>query len=154
LTTGRQLGDGAKQALEFGIARQSGERIARKSQFGGNRRPFGFRKQALHTSQHLALFDLDVREELRDPSVTLPAQDYQLVRRAEFGSIDLMFEFQPLGFRECAMAGSVSSNSGAMPACKSPSATAGSSANLNNARSSRLIMPCRARASKLMISFQ
>jgi hypothetical protein len=61
---------------------------------------------------------------------------------------------QQCGVRECAKAGVASSSSAAIPACNSPSAAAGSSANWNSARSSRLIMPCRTRASKLMISFQ
>jgi len=64
------------------------------------------------------------------------------------------YSLQQGGVRECAMAGVASSSSAAIPACNSPSAVAGSSANWNSARSSRLIMPCRTRASKLMISFQ
>ena len=54
----------------------------------------------------------------------------------------------------CAMAGVASSTSAPIPACNSASAVAGSSANWNSARSFLLIMPCRTRASKLMISFQ
>jgi hypothetical protein len=56
--------------------------------------------------------------------------------------------------RECAMAGVCVSVGGAIPACNSASADAGSSAKRNSVRSWRSIMPWRMSASKLITSFQ